>query len=98
MKTEETKRREKKAIDDIFKKGKDSVMMEEIVNEDFGKTSNGINAQMKQEAQLVIWKTVLIMADEQYYELRTSKVRYLKKITMNENFIDMVKNLRTSNR
>ena len=45
MKTEETKRREKKkAIDDIFRKGKDSIMMEEIVNEDFEKTSNGIKS------------------------------------------------------
>ena len=36
---------------------------------------------MKQETQLVIWKTVLevIMSYEQYYDLRTSKVRYLKK-------------------
>ena len=46
QKTDETKRRIKKTKEKIFKKLKDSVMMmmEEVVNEDFEKTSNSMKS------------------------------------------------------
>ena len=40
METYETEKRIRKTKEDIFEKVKDSIMMEEIVNEDFEKTSN----------------------------------------------------------
>ena len=47
QKTDETKRRIKKTKEKIFKKLKDSMMMmmmEEVVNEDFEKTSNSMKS------------------------------------------------------
>ena len=47
METDETKRRIRKTKEKIFKKLKDSMMMmmmEEVVNEDFEKTSNSMKS------------------------------------------------------
>ena len=44
MENYETKKRIGKTKEDIFEKVKDSIMMEEIVNEDFEKTSNTIKS------------------------------------------------------
>ena len=44
MKTDETKRRIRKIKEEIFKKVKDSIMMVEIVNKNFEKTSNTIKS------------------------------------------------------
>ena len=44
METYETEKRIRKTKEDIFEKVKDSIMMEEIVNEDFEKTSNTVKS------------------------------------------------------
>ena len=44
LETDETKRRMRKTKEEILKKVRDSIMTEEIVNEDFEKTSNSIKS------------------------------------------------------
>ena len=44
METYKTEKRIRKTKEDIFEKVKDSIMMEEIVNEDFEKTSNTVKS------------------------------------------------------
>ena len=66
METYETEKRIRKTKEDIFEKVKDSIMMEEIVNEDFEKTSNtvkspdealdAVNDMQKLLTRSIIWK------------------------------------------
>ena len=66
METYETEKRIRKTKEDIFEKVKDSIMMEEIVNEDFEKTSNTVkspdealdtvNDMQKLLTRSIIWK------------------------------------------
>ena len=44
METYETEKRIRKTKEDIFEKVKDWIMMDEIVNEDFEKTSNTVKS------------------------------------------------------
>ena len=66
METYETEKRIRKTKEDILEKVKDSIMMEEIVNEDFEKTSNtvkspnealdAVNDMQKLLTRSIIWK------------------------------------------
>ena len=66
METYETEKRIRKTKEDIFEKVKDSIMMEEMVNEDFEKTSNtvkspdealdAVNDMQKLLTRSIIWK------------------------------------------
>ena len=66
METYKTEKRIRKTKEDIFEKVKDSIMMEEIVNEDFEKTSNtvkspdealdAVNDMQKLLTRSIIWK------------------------------------------
>ena len=66
METYETEKRIRKTKEDIFEKVKDWIMMEEIVNEDFEKTSNtvkspdealdAVNDMQKLLTRSIIWK------------------------------------------
>ena len=66
METYETEKRIRKTKEDVLEKVKDSIMMEEIVNEDFEKTSNtvkspdealdAVNDMQKLLTRSIIWK------------------------------------------
>ena len=79
METDETKRRISKTKEEIFKYVKDSIIMEEIVNEDFETISNSMKSP--DEAVDVVSnmeKKLLEVRNPTCYGLRTNKVKSLK--------------------
>ena len=79
METDETKRRIRKTKEKIFKYVKDSIIMEEIVNEDFETISNSMKSP--DEAVDVVSnmeKKLLEVRNPTCYGLRTNKVKSLK--------------------
>ena len=79
METDETKRRIRKTKEEIFKYVKDSIIMEEIVNEDFETISNSMKSP--DEAVDVVsnmGKKLLEVRNPTCYGLRTNKVKSLK--------------------
>ena len=79
METDETKRRIRKTKEEIFKYVKDSIIMEEIVNEDFETISNSMKSP--DEAVDVVSnmeKKLLEVRNPTCYGLRTNKVKSLK--------------------
>ena len=76
LEADETRKRIRKTKQEIFKKVKDLIMMEEIVKEDLEKHQTVKKAQMKQ--QLIIQKKLLQVRNPTYYGLHTNKVKSLK--------------------
>ena len=68
----------KKTKEEILKKVKNSIMIEEIVNEDIEKQKRVLKTQMKQQKQLIIWKKLLKVTNVTYYGLHTNKAKYLE--------------------
>ena len=68
----------KKTKEEILKKAKNSIMIEEIVNEDIEKQKRVLKTQMKQQKQLIIWKKLLKVTNVTYYGLHTNKAKYLE--------------------
>ena len=78
LEADETRKRIRKTKQEIFKKVKDLIMMEEIVKEDLEKHQTVKKAQMKQQVQLIIQKKLLQVRNPTYYGLHTNKVKSLK--------------------
>ena len=78
LEADETRKRIRKTKQEIFKKVKDLIMMEEIVKEDLEKHQTVKKAQMKQQVQLIIQKKLLQVRNPTYYGLYTNKVKSLK--------------------
>ena len=96
LETDKTNRRIRKTKEDILRKVKDSIMIEEIVNKDIEKTSicikspdEAVQAVNNMEKNIRTKKSnilCLVYQQDQIFE----------KFKVNESFIDMVKELRIS--
>ena len=91
METDETKRRINKTKEEIFKKVKDSIMIEERVNVDFEKTSNSI--KIPDEAVHVVKNMEKITRSKKsnILWLAYQQGQILEKFKGNEHFMDMIK-------
>ena len=72
------KRRNEKTKEEILKKVKNSIIIEEIVNEDIEKQQKVLKTQMKQQKQLIIWKQLLKVTNVTYHGQHTNKAKYLE--------------------
>ena len=86
METDETKKRIRKK-EDILKNVKDSIMIEEIVNEDIEKTTKSVKSPDNNMEKIIKSNKSNILS------LAYQQGKIFEKFKVNENFIDMVKEL-----
>ena len=89
------KRRIKKNKEEIFKKVKDSIMVEEIVNKNFEKTSNSIKSPDEAADIVNNMEKLLEVRNPTYYGLHTKNVKSLEN-SKQMKILDMFKELGSS--
>ena len=90
---EQKKRRIRKTKEDIFKKVTGSIMMEEIANEDFQKTSSSIKSPDKEVDDINYMEKNIRSKKSDILWLAYQQGQIFEKFKVNESFIDMIKKL-----
>ena len=93
METDEKKRRRKKNKEEIFKKVKVSIIMEEIVNEDFEKTTNSIKSPNEAVGVVNSVEKIIRTKKSNVLWLGCQQGQIFEKFKANENFMDMIKEI-----
>ena len=78
METDETNKRIRKIKEEIFKKVKESIMIEEIVNEDIEKTAKSVKSLEEAAEAANNMEKIVKSKNVTFYGLHTNKAKYLK--------------------